>query len=151
MINMIKRMFGASGAAMQPVRDVDPHLAAATLMVEAALADGVYANIESDRIAMILLESFNFDADRVDRILKEAEELADSMTDTYSMTSRAKLLPAAERVGIIEGLHLVALADGERCAFEDAYIRHVASLLHIDDVARAKARQRAEARHEAEI
>lgn len=150
MINMLKRLFGASGAAMAPVRDTDPHLAAATLMVEAALADGVYANIESDRIAMILLESFNFDADRVDRILEEAEELADSLTDTYSMTSRAKLLPEPERVGIIEGLYLVALADGEKCAFEDAYIRHVASLIHVDDVSRAKARKRAEARHAAE-
>lgn len=150
MINMLKRLFGASGAAVAPMRDTDPHLAAATLMVEAALADGVYANIESDRIALILLESFNFDADRVDRILEEAEELADSLTDTYSMTSRAKLLPEPERVGIIEGLYLVALADGEKCAFEDAYIRHVASLIHVDDVSRAKARKRAEARHATE-
>jgi len=150
MINMLKRMFGASSAVAAPVRDIDPHLAAATLLVEAALADGVYANIESDRIAMILLESFNFDADRADAILEEAEELADTLTDTYSMTSQAKKLPEAERVGVIEGLYLVSLADGERCAFEDAYIRHVASLIHVDDVARAKARKRAEARHSAE-
>ena len=148
MINMLKRMFGSSVAAAAPVRDIDPHLAAATLMVEAALADGVYANIESDRIAMILLESFNFDADRVDKILEEAEELADSLTDTYSMTSRAKTLSEVERLGIIEGLYLVSLADGERCAFEDSYIRHVASLIHVDDVSRAKARKGAEARHQ---
>ena len=150
MINMLKRMFGSSAATAAPVRDIDPHLAAATLMVEAALADGVYANIESDRIAMILLESFNFDADRVDKILEEAEELADSLTDTYSMTSRAKTLSEVERLGIIEGLYLVSLADGERCAFEDSYIRHVASLIHVDDVSRAKARKRAEARHQEE-
>ena len=149
MIGFFKRMFGSSVAAV-PTRDVDPHLAAATLMVEAALADGVYANIESDRIAMILLESFDFDAAKVDAILEEAEQLADSMTDTYSMTSQAKLLPQAERIGVIEGLYLVSLADGERCAFEDAYIRHVASLIHVDDVARARAKQRAEARHAAE-
>ena len=150
MIGIFRRLFSARSDSAAPVRDIDPHLAAATLMVEAALADGVYANIESDRIAMILLESFNFDADKVDKMLSEAEELADSLTDTYSMTSRAKLLPETERIGIIEGLFLISLADGERCAFEDAYIRHVASLLHIDDMTRAKARQRAEARHSAE-
>ena len=149
MIGIFKKLLGAS-VKSAPVRDMDPHLAAATLMVEAALADGVYANIESDRIALILLESFNFDADKVDQMLEEAEELADSLTDTYAMTSRAKLLPQEERVGIIEGLYLISLADGERCAFEDAYIRHVASLLHIDDMTRAKARQRAEVRHAAE-
>ena len=150
MLSFLKGLFGA-GTSSAPVRDLDPHLAAATLMVEAALADGVYANIESDRIAMILLESFNFDADKVDRMLEEAEELADSLTDTYSMTSRAKILPPKERRGIIEGLYLISLADGERCAFEDAYIRHVASLLHVDDVSRAKARKNAETRHAAEI
>ena len=149
MMGFLKGLFGAS-ASSAPVRDVDPHLAAATLMVEAALADGVYANIESDRIAMILLESFNFDADKVDTMLEEAEDLADNATDTYALTSRAKMLPVSERVGVIEGLYLISLADGERCAFEDAYIRHVASLLHIDDVSRAKARQNAEARHTAE-
>ena len=146
MMSFLKGLFG-SGASSAPARDMDPHLAAATLMVEAALADGVYANIESDRIAMILLESFNFDADKVDHILEEAEELADSLTDTYAMTSRAKLLPMEERRSIIEGLYLISLADGERCAFEDAYIRHVASLIHVDDVSRAKARQQAEAKH----
>lgn len=150
MMRIIKRVLGLSERSDAPVRDVDPHLAAATLMVEAALADGVYANIESDRIAMILLESFDFDAAKVDAILEEAEQLADSMTDTYSMTSRAKLLSEKERVGVIEGLYLVSLADGERCAFEDTYIRHVASLIHIDDISRARAKQRAEARHAAE-
>ena len=149
-MRIIKRVLGLSERSDAPVRDVDPHLAAATLMVEAALADGVYANIESDRIAMILLESFDFDAAKVDAILEEAEQLADSMTDTYSMTSRAKLLSEKERVGVIEGLYLVSLADGERCAFEDTYIRHVASLIHIDDISRARAKQRAEARHAAE-
>ena len=149
MMGFLKRMF-ASSAQAAPVRDLDPHLAATALMVDAALADGVYANIESDRIALILLESFNFEADKVDALLEEAEEIADGATDTYAMTSRAKTLPANERLSIIEGLYLIALADGERCAFEDAYIRNVASLLHIDDVSRAKARQRAEAKHAAE-
>ena len=30
---------------------------------------------------------------------------------------------------------------------EDAFIRHVASLLHVDDIRRAQARRRAESRH----
>jgi uncharacterized tellurite resistance protein B-like protein len=50
---------------------------------------------------------------------------------------------------VIEGLYRVALSDGERSDEEDAFIRHVASLLYVDDVARAGARQRAEARRTA--
>jgi uncharacterized tellurite resistance protein B-like protein len=57
-----------------------------------------------------------------------------------------KKLPVAERISIIEGLYRVALADGEKSDIEDAYIRHVASLLHIDDISRAQARQMAEKR-----
>ena len=55
-------------------------------------------------------------------------------------------LAIAERISIIEGLYRVALADGEKSDIEDAYIRHVASLLHIDDISRAQARQAAEKR-----
>jgi len=146
MMDFIKRIFGS---AQDKIADktLDPHVAAAALMVEAALADGIYANLESDRIAMILLESFNFDAAKVDAVMTEAETLAENATSAYEFTSRAKLLPDLERRSVIEGLYLVSLADGERCKFEDAYIRHVASLLHVDDVSRAKARQSAEARH----
>lgn len=150
MKKFLSRLFGASEPSV-PVRNTDPYVAATTLMVEAALSDGVYAHIESDRIAMILIESFNFDADKVDALLNEAEELADSLTDTYSMTSRAKLLSHKERISIIEGLYLVALADGEKCAFEEAYIRHVASLIHVDDVTRARAKKDAETKHAAGV
>ncbi len=147
MIKALKRLFSRS----EPISDkkLDPYVAAAALLVEAALADGVYANIESDRIALILLESFNLDADRADAVLEAAEMEAEDAIDAYRFTSRVKTLPATERQAVIEGLFLVALADGERCPFEDAYIRQVASLLHVDDISRAQARKRAEARHSA--
>ncbi len=147
MFETIRRIFSNTGQT--DIRKLDPHIAAAALLVEAALVDGVYANIESDRIAMILLESFNLEADQADAILEAAEIEAEDAIDAYRFTSRVKTLPEAERAAVIEGLYLVALADGDRCAFEDAYIRKVASLLHIDDIRRARARKRAEARHSA--
>lgn len=143
MFDAIKRFFSA-----EPIPDeaMDPHEAAAALLVEAALADGIYANMESDMIAMILLESFNFDADRVDELLNRGEMLAEEATGSHQFTKHVKRLPLSERVAIIEGLFRVAFADGEKCPYEDAYIRQVASLLHIDDVSRAQARKRAEER-----
>lgn len=125
-----------------------PEAAAAALLVEAALSDGIYADLESDRIALILLESFNFDAEKADAILAEGEMLAEEAVGAHEFTKHVKQLPVEQRAAIIEGLFLVALADGEKCAIEDAFIRHVASLLYVDDVSRAKARQRAEARHD---
>ncbi|MCA8902814.1 MAG: TerB family tellurite resistance protein [Hyphomonas sp.] len=127
-------------------KDMDPHLAAAALLVEAALVDGVYVNIESDMIAEILLEAFPLDADRVDELVAEGESLAEEAVDTFQFTRHVKKLPMDQRISIVEGLYRVALSDGERSDVESAFIRHVCSLLYVDDIARAQARQRAEAR-----
>jgi uncharacterized tellurite resistance protein B-like protein len=144
MAGFFSRLFG-SGRAEPPRRDLDPHEAAAALLVEAALADGIYANLESDMIAEILVTSFDLPADRADALLERGEELAENATDTHSLTRHVKRLSEIERTRIIEGLYRVSLADGEACKFEEAFIRHVASLLHVDDFNRVAARKRAEA------
>ena len=143
MAGFFSKLFGG-GRSGPPVRDLDPYEAAAALLVEAALADGIYANLESDMIAEILVTSFNVDAERADAVLTRGEELAETETDTYSLTRHVKKLSELERTNIIEGLCKVSLADGEACKFEEAFIRNVAGLLHIDDMARAHARKRAE-------
>ena len=55
MLDALKRLLSPSKREAAPDRSMDPHVAAAALLVEAALADGVYANLESDRIALLLL------------------------------------------------------------------------------------------------
>ena len=142
-MNILRNLFRSKTPAE---RDMDPHLAAAALLVEAALVDGVYVNIESDMIAEILLDAFDLEADRVDALITEGETLAEEAVDSYNFTRHVKKLPMNTRVCVVEGLYRVALSDGERSDVEDAFIRHVASLLYVDDVARAGARQRAEAR-----
>ncbi|HCX11211.1 MAG TPA: hypothetical protein DHU81_12915, partial [Hyphomonas sp.] len=137
MMNTLKNLFRQKTPAERPM---DPQVAAAALLVEAALSDGVYVNIESDMIAEILLEAFKFDADKADAVLAEGEALAEEAVGSHQFTKHVKKLPIAERISIIEGLYRVALADGEKSDIEDAYIRHVASLLHIDDISRAQAR-----------
>ncbi|MEM9937285.1 MAG: TerB family tellurite resistance protein [Pseudomonadota bacterium] len=141
MSGFFSRLFGGEREA--PIRDLDPYEAAAALMVEAALVDGIYANLESDMVAELLVTSFNMDATRADEVLKRGEELAENATDAHALTRHVKKLPERERTAIIESLYRVSFADGEACKFEEAYIRHVASLLHIDDVTRAHARKRA--------
>ncbi len=143
MANFFSRLFGAPRHA-PPIRNLDPYEAVAALLVEAALVDGVYANLESDMIAELLVTSFDMDADTADAVLERGETVADEATDTHALTRNVKTLPQNERAAVIEGLYRVSLADGEACKFEDAFIRHVASLLHIDDVTRAHARKRAQ-------
>ncbi|MEM7004861.1 MAG: TerB family tellurite resistance protein [Pseudomonadota bacterium] len=149
MTGLFSKLFGRSDPKPSD-QPISPEVAAAALLVEAALVDGVYADLESDRIAMILLESFEYDAERVDGLIAEGEALAEEAVGAHQFTQHVKKLPLQLREKIVEGLYLVAFADGEKCPFEDAFIRHVASLLYVEDVPRAQARKRAEARAAAE-
>ncbi|HIG24029.1 MAG TPA: TerB family tellurite resistance protein [Henriciella marina] len=145
MLDALKNLFSRRAAA--PSREIDPEVATAALLVEVALVDGVYANLESDQIAEILLDSLGLDAERVDEVMEQGEDLAENAIGSHQFTKHVKKLPLLKRVKVVEGLYLVSLADGAACKFEDAFIRHVASLLHVDDVRRNQARRRAETRH----
>ncbi|MEO1475927.1 MAG: TerB family tellurite resistance protein, partial [Pseudomonadota bacterium] len=76
MAGFLSKLFGRADPKPSD-EPISPEAAAAALLVEAALVDGVYADLESDRIAMILLESFDFDADRADTLLAQGEALAE--------------------------------------------------------------------------
>ena len=145
MLDALKNLFSKRAPA-QP-REIDPEVATAALLVEVALVDGVYANLESDQIAEILLDSLGLDAERVDEVMEHGEDLAENAIGSHQFTKHVKKLPLLKRVKVVEGLYLVSLADGAACKFEEAFIRHVASLLHVDDVRRNQARRRAETRH----
>ncbi len=143
MMKSIRNLFTPKTPAELPM---PPEVAVGALLVEAALIDGVYVNIESDMIAEILLESFDFDADKADAVLAQAETLAEEAVGSHQFTKHAKKLAMADRVKVVEAIYRVILSDGERSDVEDAYVRHVAGLLHVDDIARAEARKRAEVR-----
>lgn len=143
MIKSLKKLFTPKTPAELPM---PAEVAVGALLVEAALVDGVYVNIESDMIAEILLESFEFDAARADAVLAEAETLAEEAVGSHEFTRHAKKLALTNRIKVVEAIYRVILSDGERSDVEEAYVRHVAGLLHVDDVSRAQARQRAEAR-----
>ncbi len=143
MMKSIRHLFTPKTPAELPM---PAEVAVGALLVEAALIDGVYVNIESDMIAEILLESFDFDAAKADAVLAEAETLAEEAVGSHQFTKHTKKLALADRIKVIEAIYRVILSDGERSDIEETYVRQVASLLHVDDVSRALARQRAEAR-----
>lgn len=143
MMDRIKRLLTPKTPAEQ---SMPPYVAATALLVEAALVDGLYVNIESDMIAEILVEAFAFEADKADAMLAQAEALAEEAVGSHQFTKHAKKLPLAEREKIVEAIYRVIFADGEQDDVEEAYARQVAGLLYVDDVQRAAARRRAQAR-----
>ena len=152
MWNWLKSLFSPQKDDAVPAgRTDDPQVAAAALLVETALTDGIYADIEEARILQVLQNTFEIEEPEARTILQTAEDLAEQSTGAHQYTVLVKDLDEDKRIRFIQGLYYVSLADGEKCPYEDAFVRHVASLLHVEDRARAEARQRAEQQSLAEL
>ena len=141
MWDAIKKALGG-GAANDP-KDIDPTVAAAALLVEAALADGIYADLEQDRILALLKSVFALDDKAARRALSAGEAEAEQAVDHHRFTKIVKTLPLEQREALIEGLWSVVFADGEESPFEDAFVRKIADLLGVDDRTSRLARRRA--------
>ncbi len=152
MLNWLKSMLSTDEEeSVDAGRTDDPQVAAAALLVETALSDGIYADIEEQRILNVLKATFDLEDEAAETLLRTAEDLAEQATGAHQFTKLVKKLEPERRIRFIEGLYFVSFADGEKCPYEDAFVRHVASLLHVEDRDRAEARKRAEIQSSAEL
>ncbi len=144
MWSAIKKLLGGDGGPGPAGVPLDEaRVCAATLLVEAALSDGIYADIESEQIKTIIATSFSVDGPTADRILHEAEERADQAVDHHRFTNVVKRLPLDERERLVANLWQVVFADGEETPEEEAIVRKLADLLHVDPRASRLARRAA--------
>lgn len=126
-----------------PLTDSDARLALAALLVRVARADHDYAPEEKARIDRILMARYALAEPDATALRAEAETLESEAPDTVRFTKSIKEAVAYEdRLGVIEALWSVVLADGARDDHEDALLRMVANLLGINDRDSALARQR---------
>jgi uncharacterized tellurite resistance protein B-like protein len=129
------------------ISDPDARLALAALLVRIARTDGHYAPPEIMRIDLLLAERYGLTHADAQALRRNAETLEEEAPDTVRFTRAIKeAVPYVDRVGVIEALWAVVLADGTREAEEDALMRMTASLLGVNDRDSGLARQRVEAR-----
>ena len=136
---------GLLAPAPQRLPEPDARLALAALLVRVAKTDGLYAAEEVERIEKILMTRYGLTAYEVSDLRAQAEELELLAPDTVRFTRALKdAVPIEDRVGIIEALWSVALADGQRDAGEDQLLRLLSNLLGVTDVESSLARRRVE-------
>lgn len=127
----------------EPLQDSDARLALTALLVRLARADGHFDGEEKARITSIARNRYGLTDADADALVQQAEGLEAEAPDTVRFTRAIKDAVAYEdRVGVIEALWQVALADGERDAGEDALIRMAANFLGVSDMDSALARRR---------
>jgi uncharacterized tellurite resistance protein B-like protein len=132
--------------APAPTRLADPdaRLALAALLVRIARTDGLYSGEEVERIDRVLMARHGLTAFEAADLRSEAEALEVEAPDTVRFTRALKeAVPVEDRVGLMQAMWSVALADGQRDDHEDRLLRLVASLLGLTDVESAQARRRA--------
>ena len=131
----------------QTLPDPDARLALTALLVRVARSDGNYASDEARLIERIVAERYGLSPFEAPKLRAEAEELEAEAPDTVRFTRAIKdAVDYEHRIGVIEALWQVVLADGVREAEEDALLRLVSNLLGINDMESARARQRVEGR-----
>lgn len=144
MFTQIRRLFEGTPNSEKPNERQNARECSIALLVEAALADGIYANIEQDKILEVIKQSFGLDGADAAKMLDNAEQRADVAVDHFAFTSVIKKhMPKAERVALIGHLWDITFADGEESPFEDALIRRVSALLAVTDHQRAEAKRTA--------
>ncbi len=123
--------------------DEDARLALTALLVRVALSDGHYDASEKDRIDRIVTARYGLSPFEATKLRSDAEALEAEAPDTVRFTRAIKdAVPYDDRVGVIEALWQVVLADGVREQEEDALLRLVSNLLGVTDRDSALARQR---------
>ena len=123
----------------------DARLALTALLVRIARSDHNYADVEQDRIDRITASRYGLDLGEATLLREQAEAMEAEAPDTVRFTRAIKEAVAYEdRIGVIEALWQVVLADGHRDNSEDAILRLSANLLGVSDIDSAQARQRVE-------
>ena len=117
------------------------------LMVEAASADGEIGEAETDLISSCVASQFSLADDDMKQVLDRAVDEAASRIELHSLVSRLRdKADYEERIGVMEMVWMVVLADGRLDQIESQLMRRLAGLLFVSDVdsglAAKKARQR---------
>jgi uncharacterized tellurite resistance protein B-like protein len=142
--SLLRRLLSPSPDALP---EPDARLALAALLVRLARTDGHYDEAEVARIDAVLLARFALGPFEAASLRTRAETLEQEAPDTVRFTRAIKdHVPYEERIGVVEALWAVALADGRREPDEDSLMRLVAPMLGVEDADSALARQRVVAR-----
>ncbi|WOI55668.1 TerB family tellurite resistance protein [Palleronia sp. LCG004] len=131
----------------QPLHQQDARLSLAALLVRLARSDGSYLRQEIARIDRVLATRYALSPEEAADLRADAEALEAEAPDTVRFTRAIKDgVPYEDRVGVIEALWDVVLADGERDDEENSLMRMIAPMLGVNDRDSNMARRRVEDR-----
>ena len=113
-------------------RDDSLRLAAAVLMVEAALMDEEFCDVERRKIAELLGRKFDLSDAEALGLVERAEARSQQSVEIYGFTREIKnRFTEIERGELMEMLWEIAYADGRLHMYEDSLVLKISDLLHV--------------------
>lgn len=147
MISRVLDFLAGRRAPALAERPDELQLAVAALLIEAARMDDAFDAAERRTIELLLAERFDLDLEAVRSLMQSAQRAVRDSTQFFPFTRQiVKNISPEDRVQILEMMWEVAYADGVLDPQEDALLRRIAGLIHVEDQERGLARQRALAR-----
>jgi uncharacterized tellurite resistance protein B-like protein len=121
----------------------------ASLLVEAAMADGELDDGERAQITRILAAQPTIDVGAVDGLIDTALSWHAERIEIHALTRSIRAETEVEdRIAIMEMAWMVVVADGEVHEYEAQLMRRLAGLLYVDDIESGRAAKRARMRVE---
>jgi len=125
------------------VKDDDPRVAAAALLIHVMTADGVCSDDERARLKAALTRAYNVSGSELRALMKAAEEAEADAVDLYTFTSvLMRHLDEDARAEFVRLMWEVVFADGEVHELEDNLVWRVAELIGVDARMRVALRQK---------
>jgi uncharacterized tellurite resistance protein B-like protein len=124
----------ATPAAEDAAAGVDPvHLAACTLLLEIAYADGEFSPSERTQLEAVLARHFNLDADAGRQLIELAERERAKSVDYFHYTSTLRQnYSLGQKMVLAEIMWGLVLADGTVADREQYLTRKIANLLDLE-------------------
>ncbi len=139
--DFFKRLLRATAPSDLP--EDDARSAIAAVLVMAARADGAYGADEQDVVDEVLMARYKLGKAEARMLRQDGEEAESESIDLYQFTKAIRTTIAIEdRIGIVEALWRVVLADGTRDPHEDSLMRQMTDRLGLSPMDSALARQR---------
>ena len=109
-------------------------IAISSLMIQTAIYDGVFDEIEKKEILELIRNHFQLNQDQMSALFKTAMEVNDNSNDIQQFTRVLnENLTEDEKLNIIRMLWKIIISDGRIDDYENALIRKVSGLLYIKD------------------
>lgn len=128
----IERHLRPAGGIAPALSDHQKQLATAALLVEVAMADHQFSEVELQNIGVVLKRKFSLTSMELDELIDLAKHETNHATSLHQFTQLInQYCNQEEKFNLMKAMWEMAYADGDLNKYEDYIIRKVADLIYV--------------------